>query len=73
MEFLEEGLCQLLTLRIAGTAATLLAFPQAAPSLHPANPFRASRSSLTAMFGSAANFSSELPGRLVFSTGLIFR
>lgn len=61
--FLDLGLRQLLTLRIAGTAATLLTFPQTALPLHQPSPFRTQRGLLTTIFSSGAAFSAELPGR----------
>ena len=70
MKFLEEGLCQLLKLRVAGTAATLLAFPQAAVPLYPVSPFDTPNSSFAALFSSTAAFSSELPGRFAVDCGL---
>ena len=60
---LDEGLRQLLKLRIGGAAATLLTFPQACPPLAPPSPFETQRSTLTAVFGGGSGFSVELSGR----------
>ena len=62
-EFLEEGLRQVLVLRIAGTAATLLTFPQLAVPLYQPSSFRAQRSGLAAMLAPSTTFSTEVPGR----------
>lgn len=63
MACLEEGLRQLLTLRIAGTAATLLTFPQAAVALQHQSLFRVQRGGLSSLLGSSTSFSGEIPGR----------
>lgn len=63
MSQMEEGLRQLLKLRIGGAAATLLTFPQACPPLMHPSPFRTQRGALASVFGNGSGYSAELLGR----------
>ena len=63
MQLMEDGLRQLLAMRIAGATASLLTFPQSAMPLLQGSPFRQQRGGLASVFGTGSSFSGDMSGR----------